>query len=94
MCLQDSYAIADGIPGSVVAYNVKITSNSEILLNSSFVPMTCVDITCEEFINIPFQCLTSADISVTLSATNRLGTGPTSSLVKIGRYKLHKTVHL
>ena len=82
--MQDTYAIGDGIPGSVVAYIMKIMSNSEVLLNSSLAPMMCIDITCEEFVSVPFQCVSLTDVSVTLSAANRLGVGPASNPARIG----------
>ena len=82
--MQDTYAIGDGIPGSVVAYVMKIMSNSEVLLNSSLALMMCDEITCEEFVSVLFQCVSLTDISATLSAANRLGVGPASNPARIG----------
>ena len=84
---QDTYAIGDGIPGSVVTYIMKIMSNSEVLSTSSLIPMTCVDINCEQFVSVPFQCVSLTDISITLSAANRLGVGPASNPAIVGKYK-------
>ena len=63
---------------------MKIMSNSEVLLNSSLAPMMCIDISCEEFVSILFQCPSLTDISVILSAANRLGVGPASNPARIG----------
>ena len=84
-CVQASFDISDDIPGSIIAYSIKIISNSEVLLNSSLAPMPCVDINCEEFISVPFQCRSSTTVNVTLSAANRLGVGPTLDPIKIGK---------
>ena len=92
--VQVSYTVADGILGSVRAYIVKITSNSMITLNSSFAPMPCVDINCKEFVSVPFQCLSSTDFSVTLSAVNKLGVGPPSDSIKIGKCSFCSTVDI
>ena len=83
--IQVTYAIADGISGSVTTYVMNITSNSEVLLSLSLIPMPCVNIHCGEFVSVPFQCSSTTTVSVTLSAINRLGVGPTSDPLNIGK---------
>ena len=85
MYMQVSYSIADGISGSVTTYVMKISSNSEALLSSSITPMPCVDIHCGEFVSVPFQCSSTTTVSVTLSAANRLGVGPATDPLNIGK---------
>lgn len=63
---------------------MKIMSNSEILLNLSLVPMMCID-TLNNCVSVPYQCPSLTDISVTLSAANRLGVGPASNPARIGK---------
>ena len=63
---------------------MNLTSNSE---TSVLTPSSCVDRSIDECVDASFQCFQAAitDVGMILSATNRLGVGPSSDPVYIGK---------
>jgi hypothetical protein len=83
--LQSSFLIYEGISGSVVSYTVHFLS----ILSLTF-PIDCMDDVCEYMVEVPpTVCQTARDhdvsmIDISVSAANRLGSGPLGEFDPIG----------
>ena len=85
--LQPLFSIADGIPGSVTHYTLTYSN-----ITSS--KLACRNITCDYMIDVASSnCSQFTDIEVTLSASNRLGQGPASAPITIGKIAMPNSMH-
>ena len=80
---QDSFSIYEGISGSIVSFTIRSSSGT-----SKTIPATdCVD-SCRYSYEArpPFVCQSSSgDSTVNVSAANRLGPGPSSQPIPVGK---------
>lgn len=87
---QEPFNFSEGIDGSAVQYEIIYTANSsQETCETVNIPSSLFE---GDYFNHSFEVLSSSchssDITVTVTATNKLGDGPSSSSV-IGLYKLH-----
>ena len=80
--MQNPFSIYEGISGSIVSV---IIQNSSVT-NKTIPAADCVDSVCRYEVRPPFVCQSSSgDSTVNVSAINRLGLGPASQPIPVGK---------
>ena len=85
--MQDPFSIYEGLSGSIESFTIQYSSGT-IKTIKTIPAADCVDGVCRyiDEVGPPLVCQSSSgDSTVSVSAANRLGPGPASQLITVGK---------
>ena len=90
--LKVSFTFPDPFDLSVKNFTIEFLQ--DVVCHSSVIPTSCSDRECNQVFELPLSsCNSSHGVSVTVSASNRLVTGPPTEEVNISKDNARHVVH-
>ena len=79
--------MSDDISAAITSYYVSYLQRNKVIATTNVPALPCEDDACHFNVDIPSSvCLSSKDVSITVSKINRIGQGPPSNVVTAGSY--------